>query len=83
MTVRALPPPLPLDPSHRAAPEAADGATASPDAPMIALLREDTHDEGLNTWAESAAARVLARLREKHGTVSEEKHTGIFTSKSG
>jgi predicted ArsR family transcriptional regulator len=83
MTVRALPLPLPLDVSQRAAPEAVEGSGASAEDPMIALLREDTHDENLNTWAESAAERVLARFRQKHGTVSEEKHTGIFTSKSG
>ncbi len=82
MSIRALPLPPAIDgdapaakPDDASAPHAAD--------PMIELLREDTADEGLNSWANSAASRVLARLREAHGTLDDEKRSGIFTAKIG
>ncbi|MFO0650208.1 MAG: hypothetical protein U0326_28560 [Polyangiales bacterium] len=82
MSIRALPPPPAIDADAPAAKADAPTESAAAD-PMIELLREDSADEGLNSWASSAASRVLARLREAHGTLAEEKRSGIFTAKIG
>jgi hypothetical protein len=85
MSIRSLPA-APAD--ERAATDGPTEAPAAPTAdaapdPMVSLLREDVSDEGLNAWASSAAARVLARFRQVHGAPHEEKRSGIFTAKSG
>ncbi len=82
MSIRALPAPSTIEASAPAAKVADAGEPRAAD-PMIELLREDTADEGLNSWATSAASRVLARLRDAHGDTEDEKRSGIFTSKIG
>ena len=81
MSIRIVPPPAA---SEADAPTVEnEEAATSPEAPMIELLREDVADEGVNSWANSAAARVLARLREAHGAPPDDKRSGIFNSKLG